>query len=119
MQPLSDEFDELRVKSMVLRLVKTLPVMHPHSFESTLRLETLRVRTEDDVLHVRGEGTMPGDRVGGFPARLELFRRELEDKAGQPVIVEIEAIPVDVVLFRSAADGDKDQGVPLTSAIGE
>jgi uncharacterized membrane protein len=108
MQPLSEELHKLRVKSMVLRLVKTLPVTHPHTFERTLRLDTLRVRTEDDVLHVRAEGTVPRDKVDGVPARLDLFRRELEEKAGEPVIVEIEAIPVDIVLFRSAPDGDKE-----------
>ncbi len=91
---------------MVLRLVKTLPVTHPHIYESTLRLETLRVRYENDVLHVRAEGTVRRDRVERIPARLDLFRRELEEKVGEPVIMEIEAIPVDVVLFRSASDGD-------------
>ena len=109
MQPLSEELYKLRVKSMVLRLVKTLPVTHPDTYESSLRLDTLRVRREDDVLHVLGEGTMLRDGLEGYPARLELFRRELEEKAGEPVIVEIEAVPVDIVHFRSAPDGDKDQ----------
>ena len=119
MQPLSEELEKLRVKSMVLRLVKTIPVTHPHTFESTLRLDTLRVRHEDDVLHVRAKGTVARDKVEGLPARLELFRNELEKKPGEAVIVEIEAIPVDIVHFRSAPDGDKDQGVPLSPRIGE
>jgi hypothetical protein len=119
MQPLSAELEKLRVKSMVLRLVKTLPVTHPHTFESTLRLDILRVRTEGDVLHVLAEGTVARDKVEGLPARLDLLRHELEEKAGQPVIFEIEAMPVDIVLIRSAPDGDKDHGAPLTPAIGE
>jgi len=119
MQPLHEEFNRLRVKSMVMRLLKTLPVTHPHTFESTLRLDTLRVRTEDGVLHVRAEGTVARDKVEGVPARLVLLRRELEKKAGQPMIIEIEAVPVDVVHFRSAPDGDKDQAAPLTPTIGE
>lgn len=110
MQPLSDELERLRVKSMVLRLVKTLPVTHPHTFEGALQLDTLRVRTEDDVIHVRAEGTVARDKVDYLPERLELFRRELEEEAGEPVIIEIEAIEVDRVFFRSAPDGDKDQG---------
>jgi uncharacterized hydrophobic protein (TIGR00271 family) len=112
MHPLSEEFNKLRIKSMVLRLVKTLPVTYPDIYESTLRLETLRVRTEDDVIHVRGEGTIARDRVEGYPVRLELFRRKLEEKAGEPVIIEVEAIPVDIVHFRSAPNGDKGQGGP-------
>ena len=63
MQPLSEELHKLRVKSMVLRLVKTLPVTHPHIYEGALRLDVLRVRYQNDVLHVRGEGTMPRDRL--------------------------------------------------------
>ena len=118
MQPLSAELEKLRVKSMVLRLVKTLPVTHPHTFESTLQLDTLRVRYEDDVVHVRAEGTVPRDKVEGLHERLELFRDELEKKAGEPVVVEIEAIPIEIVRFRAAPDGGKDQGAP-SPTIGE
>ena len=119
MRPLDEDFKALRAKSMVLRLVKTLPVTHPHTWESTLRLDTLRVRREDDVLHVHAEGTVPRDKVEGLPARLELFRHELEEKVGEPVIFEIEAIPVDIVLFRSAPDGDEDQGALSSPTTGE
>ena len=119
MRPLNEDFHRLHVKSMVLRLVKTLPVTHPHTFESTLRLDRLRVRREDDVLHVHAEGTVARDRVEGLPARLELFRHELEEKAGEPVIIEIEAIRVDIVLFRSAPDGDEDQGALSSPTTGE
>jgi hypothetical protein len=119
MQPLSEQFHSLRIKSMVLRLVKTLPVTHPHTWESTLRIDILRVRTEDDVIHVHGEGTVSRDKVEGLPARMELFRHELEEKAGEPVIIEIEAVPVDIVNFRFAPDSDKNQGGPLSPTIGE
>lgn len=112
MQPLSEELEKLRVRSMVLRLVKTLPVTHPHTFESTLHLDTLRVRTEDDVLHVRAEGTVARDKVESLPARLELFRHELEEKAGQPVIVEIEAIAVDIVHFRAEPNPEPTKQPP-------
>ncbi len=111
-QPLSEELEKLQIESMVLRLLKTLPVTHPDTWESTLQLDTLRVRHEDDVLHVRGEGTVARDRVEGLPARLELIRDELEKRAGEPVVIEIEVKPVDILLFRSPPDGDKAQGGP-------
>ena len=82
-------------------------------------MDTLRVRTEDDGIHVRAEGTVAREKVEGLPERLDLFRHELEEKAGEPVIIEIEAIPVDIVHFRSAPDGDKEQGGPLSPTIGE
>jgi hypothetical protein len=108
-QPLSEELEKLQIESMVLSLLKTLPVTHPDAWESTMQLDTLRVRHEDDVLHVRGEGTVARDRVEGLPARLELIRDELEKRAGEPVVIEIEVKPVDILLFRSPPDGDKDQ----------
>lgn len=77
------------------------------------------MRHEDDVLHVRAEGTVPRDKIEGIPARLDLLRDELEKRVGETVIVEIEAIPIDIVHFRSAPDGDKEQGVPLSPRIGE
>jgi uncharacterized hydrophobic protein (TIGR00271 family) len=119
MQPLYEQFERLRVRSMVLRLVKTMPVTHPHIFESTVKFATLRVRDEDDVIHVSVEGTIPSDKVEGLPARLELFRHELEKKVGEPIIIEIEAIPIDVVLVRSAPDGDKDKGVQSSPTVGK
>ena len=119
MQPLNQHFKELRVKSKVLRLVKTLPVSHPDIYEKSMRMENLRVRTENDVIHVRGEGTMARDKVEGYPARLELFRHELEKMVGEPVIIEVEAVPIDILLFRSAPDSDKDQGALSSPTTGE
>jgi uncharacterized hydrophobic protein (TIGR00271 family) len=118
MQPLDDHFKELRLKSMALRLVKTLPVTHPHIFESTLRMDTLRVRHEDDVLHVHAEGTVLHDKVEDLQKNLDLFQDVLEEKAGVPVVAEIEAIPIEIVRVRAAPDGGKDQGAP-SPTIGE
>jgi len=118
MQPLSEEFYKLRVKSMVLRLVKTLPVTHP-IYKRTLQLDILRVRYQDGVFYLHAEGSVPSDMLDGYPEQLELFRSELENQVGEPVVIEIEAIPVDIVRFRSAPDGDKDQGALLSPAIGE
>jgi uncharacterized hydrophobic protein (TIGR00271 family) len=118
MQPLSEEFYKLRVKSMVLRLVNTLPVTHP-IYKRTLQLDILRVRYQDGVFYLHAEGSVPSDMLDGYPEQLELFRSELENQVGEPVVIEIEAIPVDIVRFRSAPDGDKDQGALLSPAIGE
>ena len=118
MQPLYEGFSELRLKSTTLRLIKTLPVTHPHIFESTLRLDTLRVRHQDDVLHIHAEGTVLHDKVEDLQGHLDLFRKVLEEKAGVPVVAEIEAIPIEIVRVRSAPDGVKDQGAP-GSEVGE
>ena len=110
MQPLIEDFDKLRLKSMVLRLIKTLPVTHPHLFEKTVELDTLRVRYEDDVLYVRVGGTVPRDKVDGLHERLKLFRDELEKRAGEPVFLELKANPVDIIEFRATPDENNNQG---------
>ena len=78
-------------------------------FEISLVVDTLRVRFEDHVLHIHGEGTLPRNRVEGYGERLDLFRQALEEELGQPVVLEVEAVPVDVLNFRSAPDGLADQ----------
>jgi hypothetical protein len=118
LQPLHGHFKELRLKSMALSLIKTLPVTHPHIFESTLRLDTLRIRHEDDVLHIHAKGTVLHDKVENLQENVDLFRDVLEEKAGMPVVAEIEAIPIEIVRVRAAPDGGKDQGAPSTT-IGE
>jgi len=120
MQPLSEGFNKLRVKSIALRLVKTLPVTHPHTFERSLRLDALCVRHNDDgILHIRTRGTMPRDKLKGFPARLQLFRQELEKQVGEPVIIDVDAVSVDIRHFRSAPDEGEDQETQFNPAIGE
>ena len=110
MQPLNENFQTLRVKSMVLRLMKTLPVTHSQVFERTIEVDILRIREEDGVILVHAEATVPRDKADGIQERMDLLRHELEEKIGEPVIIKIEATPVDILHFHSAPDGDKDQG---------
>ena len=103
-QPLSQELEKLQIKSAVMRLAKTLPEAEPDHFINTLQLATLRVRVEDDIYYVHGEGVMPRDKVEGAQARLEFFQRALQEKIGEPVIMEMEVTPVDLVQIRAAPD---------------
>jgi uncharacterized hydrophobic protein (TIGR00271 family) len=105
-QPLGLEMHKLRVKSETLRLIKTLPKTHPHIFQFRGRLDTLRVRYQDDVLNIHLEGEMPRDRIVDGQARLDLFRKYLEDKIGEPATVTFEIVPVEVLSFRSAAEDE-------------
>lgn len=101
MQPLGQETHKLRVKSKVLRLMKTLPVSHPDIFESGARIDTLRVRYQDDLLHIHVEGVVASDRIEGAQARLDLLRILLEEKIGEPLVMRFEVSPVDILSFQS------------------
>ena len=108
MQPLDEEFNKLRVKSMVLRLVKTLHKTYPE-FETSLKLETLCVRVKDDVYQVQAEGNIPYNKLDDFPEQLKLFRDELQKRVGKPVVIKIEAIPVDTLVFLAEPEDSDDQ----------
>jgi hypothetical protein len=59
------------------------------------------------------------DKAEGLQERLELFRDELEKKTGELVVFEVEAIPIDILRFRAAPDGEKDQGASSRPRIDE
>jgi hypothetical protein len=112
-QPLSQETHKLRVKSKTLRLFKTLPVSHPDIFEAGGRVDMLRIRYQDDLLHIHVEGVISRDRVQGAQERLDLLRLLLEEKIGEPLIVIFEVIPVDILNFQSPPEVETTVEPPL------
>ncbi len=104
MQPLNQETHKLRIKSKTLRLFKTLPVSHPRIFEAGGRIDMLRIRYQDDLLHIHVEAVIARDRVQGVQERLDLLRLLLEEKIGEPLVVIFEASPVDILNFQSPSD---------------
>lgn len=80
-----------------MRLFKTLPITHPQIFEGSGRLDTLRVRYRDDLLHIHAEGVAPQDRVAGSQQRLDLLLALLEEKIGEPLVSIFEVSPVDIL----------------------
>ncbi|SHH94210.1 DUF389 domain-containing protein [Ferrimonas marina] len=102
-QPLGDELHKLQVKSEALRLANTLPRTYPGIFEKALRVDTLSVRYQDDVVHLHIEGFIAEDRVEGAQERLNLYREMLEREIRESVVIETEVIPVQLLKFRSAA----------------
>lgn len=101
MQPLSQETHKLRVKSKTLRLFKTLPATHPRIFEYGGRVDTLRIRYQDDLLHIHVEGTVGRDRIQGAQERLDQLRFLLEKAIGEPLVVKFEVTPIDILKFQS------------------
>jgi uncharacterized hydrophobic protein (TIGR00271 family) len=101
-QPLTQETHKLRVKSKTLQLFKALPVSHPHIFkEANMRLDQLRIRYQDDLLHIHVKGVISKERVQGAQERLDLLHRFLEEKIGEPLVLKFVVIPVDFMSFQS------------------
>jgi hypothetical protein len=81
-----------------------LPVSHPHIFEVGGRIDMLRIRYQDDLLHIHVEGVIGRDRIQDAQERLNLLRLLLEEKIGEPLVVKFEVIPVDILNFQSPPD---------------
>ena len=113
LQPLGEELHKLRVKSQVLRMFKTLPVSHPQIFEAAEGLSTLRLSYQNDILNIHVEGMLRKKKLQGAQERLNFLRLLLEEKIGEPLVLDFEMIPVGFVKFRSAPDDVKsDRAAP-------
>lgn len=100
-QPLSEETHKMRIKSKTLQLLKTLPVSHPHIFREASHLDQLNVRYQNGLLHIFVEGKFPKDRIQGAQQRIDLLQLFLEEKIGEPLILKVSAIPVEILEFQS------------------
>jgi hypothetical protein len=76
-------------------------VSHPHIFKEGSRLEQLRVRYQDGLLHIQVEAMIPKDRMQGAQERLDLLQLFLEEKIGEPLILKFLVIPVEILNFQS------------------
>jgi uncharacterized hydrophobic protein (TIGR00271 family) len=111
-QPLSDEFHKLRVKSQVLTRFKMLTVSHPHLFKAGPGIDKLSLRYQNDILHVHAWARVQNNVVqtGGAQERLDLLRHFLEEEVGEPLVLVLDAIPVELIKVRSAPDNSKPDG---------
>ena len=61
----------------------------------------LRVRYQDDLLHIHVEAATPRDRIQGANERLDLLRVLMEEKIGESLVIDFEVTPVDILHFQS------------------
>ncbi len=71
------------------------------------KIESITVAYRDGLLHVNIDGFMPKNELVETPGepslqgRLELFQKFLSDDIGEPVVVELDFIPIDIVEMRA------------------
>jgi uncharacterized hydrophobic protein (TIGR00271 family) len=102
-QPLGTALHELYVKHRVVRLIAKLAYTRPDIITGEARFDSINVAYRDGILHVNMDGFVPrtvvADRPGGtnLQERADLFREYLSSDVGEPVVVELDVIPVDMV----------------------
>jgi len=103
MPPLNRAMYEIYVKNRALdlyaRTARQVALGNPH--ESAIRLERIRVGYRDGVLHVTVGLFATRDRLISAQQRLDAFRDRLSRDLREPVILEAEVIPVEVLQLKS------------------
>ncbi len=105
MEPLGESLHKLSVKSRAMRLVATLPAVRPDLFNGRGRIDSLHVTYRKGLLHIDIDGTIPSDELPAMQESVDVFQRHLSERLGEPVVVEIEAVPLDSFHYISAPVG--------------
>jgi len=102
--PLGQGLHELWVKNRALRLAVKLAEDRPDLISGREKIESIKVDFRDDVLFVSIEGFIPRDLLTGEAertARVDRLRQVLSDDIGEPVVLEVDLVPIDVISVRS------------------
>ena len=105
-EPLNHEMHKLYVKHRVARLVSKLAIESQEIVKGTGKLDAVHVRYVDGLLHVNLDGFVTRDQLIEKPGnpnlktRLERFRDILSNDIGEPVVVGVDVVPVEVIKIR-------------------
>jgi uncharacterized hydrophobic protein (TIGR00271 family) len=101
--PLNQALHEIYVKNRVVRLhIKQsgwLDNSDVHS--SSIKIEKIDVKYRDDVLHVIADIFATRNNLKGAQQRIDKFQTALSAEIGEPIVVEVDIIPIDLVQIRS------------------
>ena len=111
-EPLQKALYKLTVKSDVLGLLASIPNEYPHMFSGQGRIDALNVNYHGDTLYVQIEGIAPRPKQDMSHEEMEqklrtsvdLFQDELEQRLKEPVIIEIDVIPVELISVSSGGE---------------
>ncbi len=118
LQPLGESLYTLYVKNRALRAIANLGVYHPDIFRSQGRIESLYVTRRSGLLYVDIDAIVPRQSTDNrhIEKAADIFRKHLTEELREPVVVELEAIPVDYVRILSTPDRaelqDESSGIP-------
>ena len=101
--PLNEALHKIFVKNRVVRLhVKRSGWMTFSPIKgSSIQIENINVDYRDDVLHVFVNLLATQDHLDNVQERVDQFRADLSDEIGEPVVVEVDIIPINLIQVRS------------------
>ena len=101
--PLDQALHRLYVKNRVVRLIAKLAHVRPDIISGRVKIDSINVAYRDDLLHVNIDGFIPRDLLIAEPGestaqeRVGRFRDYLSKDLGEPVVVEFNMIPVQMI----------------------
>ena len=109
-EPLQKSLYKLTVKNKVISLIMTLPQKYPHVFTGQGRVDHVHVNYFGNSLHVDIEGLFPHPNLTSeemflkIQDAVDIFQAELQKDIDSPVIVELNAIPIDMINYESGGE---------------
>ena len=103
-RPLERALHELYVKSTALRLIASTQFVSPTSFSAQAKIETLNVTYRSGELYVSIDAIAPREATENLQARVDGFQKVLTAILEEPVHVEIDVVPVDLLRLTSSPD---------------
>ncbi len=101
-EPLQESLHEMYIKNRVLRLAVKLAATREDSILRKGKIESIYVTTRNGLIHISADGYTQKDAMTNAQERLNEFQKLLAADIGEPVIMELDLIPVDIVRIRSA-----------------
>ena len=99
-EPLHQAFHRMYVKSKTVRLITKLSDSRPDIVSGQGKFESINVTYQDGVIHVNIDGFTTKERIPDVPRAAELFRQYLSAEIGEPVVLEMDVIGVDILQLR-------------------
>ena len=100
-QPLGNSFRRLYVKNKVVWLLTELSVGRPDFFTGRAKINLIYVSNREGRVHVTVEGFVPKDIMPNVQKGADVFQQYLSAEIGEPVVLEFELIPVEIVQIKS------------------
>lgn len=95
-QPLYEAFHRIYVKSKAVQLVAEIPTKRPDMFATQAKVNSIRVFYRNELTHVAIEFMAPRERAKHLQDSANLLSQELSTAIGEPVVVVLDFIGVDV-----------------------
>lgn len=100
--PLSQALHEVYVKNRVARLHSVRQGYFAENFTgSAVKIDKIDVAYREGILHVNVDMFATRSKIGNGQERVDAFRERLARELGEPVVVEVDIVPIEFIQLRS------------------